>query len=219
MTTDNSTIPLSQDELYTRLVSYVSNSYGELDNYNVELSEDVLSTGVHRVQKKITQARGWANRVLAMLREVKRWQNKSTSLSEGKKDLFERRVATFIRDTTWPKGVGADERKAQAQLQYEAEQEDARKWHDLTSELRSLSEACDKKHKDLVNSKDDLKALLWSARLQFVLDSGNINSTEIGRQAQMAQLAKPVFEPDDNRDDLSKINPSGNTVDELLKGG
>lgn len=203
------------DTLYDKLVVYITSSYGELDNYSIELVEDVLSTGVHRVQAKIKTARGWANRVLSMLREASRWKNTASSMAEGKQLLFERKVTTYIRDTQWTTKIGADERKSQAQLQFISEQDEAKKWQDLTSEMRALADACEKKHKDLINTKDDIKALLWSARLQFVLETGNMSQEGHERQAQ---LAKPVFEPSDDRDDMTKLGVTGSSIDELLQG-
>lgn len=204
---------MSQDELYSRLAHYISVSYAEIDKYEVDFAEDITSTGISRFQQKITQARGWANRVLGMLREAKRWYNKSTSLSEGKKALWERSITSHSMTQVWDKKYSADERRAQSELQFVALSDDYQKWSDLTSELRSLVDACDRKHKDLINSKDDLKALLWSVRLQLALGEGNVT---LGTSELSARVAKPTFE-NTIEDDLTNKNPTRETIDELLK--
>lgn len=206
---------VTQDDLYNRLVGYLNLCYGEIDKYEIDLSEDITSTGISRFQQKITTARGWSNRVLGMIREAKRWFNQVRSLSEGKKALWERSVVQYSLTQTWDKKFSADERRAQSELQFVGLYDDFKKWNDLTSELRSLVDALEAKHKDLINTKDDLKSLLWSVRLQLALGEGNVR---VGAGELSARMAKPVFEPDSVEDDLNNKTPARETIDDLLKG-
>ena len=161
---------MTDTELHTHVTAMVRNGMEELDRYFLILDEDLLTTGTTRFQKKLMETRAWANRVLGMLGEARRLNNLVAALLRGKKSLLEARLAMWTQGNKDSlKGLDASERKAVAIQNNGLSVEDRDRWEDLASEIRSFIATLDDRHRDLLNARNDLRALAWSVRLQGVL--------------------------------------------------
>lgn len=214
-------------DLMSTMQGWLDKTYLELDGYTLVLGEDFLTTGITRFLKTLNDARGWSSRVLGLLMEARRYRDQAIHLAKGKKTLFEYSCIEFTKNErqSMPAGLDGHERKALAALANRVRQEDWQAWENITNELRTLIEVLEDKHKDLLSSKQDLRAQLWAVKLQGFLGElvseaaeGEASRWEPTQPAQKVPLgdAKPTFA--EGRI-ASEIETAGLGIDEILGKG
>jgi hypothetical protein len=209
------TIPDPNETSYQAFVQSIQDGYSELEKYSINFG-DLSGLITSDLVSRLGRAREWGNRVLHMWREARKNFTHVNAHASGLQDYFERLVGMYLRDTQFPKGLNADERKAMAELQYLGYHYLAQRWADLLDEYRAYVKECEKKHQDLMDAKNDVRTALWAMRLQFALGERSMDLSTNGQAAAAAaRTRQPVFETDAS-DDLTKVPAGHHTSDELL---
>lgn len=169
---------VNDSELKGVIDTFIESVYSEINNYDVLLGEDFLTTGIHRFLVQLNKGRQWGSRVLNLMIDARRYRDRALHLARGKRMLFEQKCILYIKDErkNMPSGLDGQERKALAQLENADYQEDWYLWETVANELRSMVEVLTQKHKDLLSAKQDLRAQLWAVKLQGMLG-------ELGKEA------------------------------------
>jgi len=163
---------------YELAVRTIDSMYDELERYCAPGKLDLLAHGIDRFLGEIDRLREIGDRVLQMKRNISVLRSYVRSIAMSKRRHFERMVVRDL-ETFDGKGMTAKDRRQAIELRYFNEEQDADAWTILDKSLQDLVVDLTDKHKQLVDSKQDIRANLMSLRLQLVLERAGTNWADL----------------------------------------
>lgn len=161
----------TDQQLYEYVAKMLAEGYSELEKYSYSM-RDHLTVGMSHFGEDLTLLRAWNNRVLGMLQQARQINAPVQRMSQGKRRLYECSVAEWTRNAKVAgelSGLDGSERKALARANCSSNEEDAERWEELKTALRSYIDSLEDKQKDLTTARNDLRAQLWAIRVHGVL--------------------------------------------------
>lgn len=203
--------------------------YEEIETYKMPGEMKILDRGVHVTEfiASIDRLREWGDRILAMKRRVSVWKTTVRPQAVSRKRYWEREVAgELVFGDTPTKGVTAKDRRSLAEAKFSRLEDDLREWEEVEKALGDLYQDLTDKYRQIVDSKQDIRANLMSLRMQLVLERAGTDLAEMMTDHGLKKASRYLREargPDSDPDDVGGPNDpvagfDPKELDDLLSG-